>query len=77
MALLLRIQHQARCYHPYPRDNAGQGNQQGSVEELSDAQVTAEIGSIDTPLRALDLMFVFDTTGSMGDELLYLHGHGA
>ncbi len=53
-------------------DNAGQGNQPGSMEELSDAQVTAEIGSIDTPLRALDLMFVFDTTGSMGDELLYL-----
>lgn len=50
----------------------GQENRQGAMEHLSSTLVTVEIGSFTNPVRALDLMFVFDTTGSMGDELLYL-----
>jgi hypothetical protein len=38
----------------------------------TDAPVEIELDGADSPAKTLDLMFVIDTTGSMGDELSYL-----
>ncbi|MBQ9119385.1 MAG: VWA domain-containing protein [Lachnospiraceae bacterium] len=35
-------------------------------------ELTVEVPDYTAPVKKLDLMFVFDTTGSMGDELRYL-----
>lgn len=44
-----------------------------TAEMAKDSEVTMELsGTDDAPPRALDLVFVIDTTGSMGDELEYL-----
>ncbi len=39
---------------------------------LKSTELTVELGETARVAKALDVMFVFDTTGSMGDELLYL-----
>ena len=48
----------------------------GSIEERvnvgSSDTITVDLSGATSPTRALDLMFVIDTTGSMGDELRYL-----
>lgn len=41
-------------------------------EYIVSEELSVEIGALERSGRALDLMFVFDTTGSMGDELMYL-----
>lgn len=48
------------------------GWQGGQGDILKSTELTVELGETVPSVRALDLMFVFDTTGSMGDELLYL-----
>ncbi len=40
--------------------------------ELDGTRVTLDLSEAARPRRALDLMFVIDTTGSMGDELSYI-----
>ncbi len=55
------------------REMQSQGTQQEeNAIILRSTELTVEIGETTPSIRALDLMFVFDTTGSMGDELLYL-----
>lgn len=49
----------------------GQG-QSGGNRILRSTELTVELGETARAVKALDVMFVFDTTGSMGDELLYL-----
>lgn len=39
---------------------------------LLNTELTVELDSYTDPAKYLDVMFVFDTTGSMGDELRYL-----
>ncbi len=41
-------------------------------EYIVSEELSVELGTLERSGRALDLMFVFDTTGSMGDELMYL-----
>ena len=41
-------------------------------ERITSAELTVELGALEAAVPLLDLMFVFDTTGSMGDELMYL-----
>ncbi len=48
-----------------------QQDQQGNAAIVKSDVVLVTLGSV-SDLKALDLMFMFDTTGSMGDELLYL-----
>lgn len=52
----------------------GQGNDQGRevAVVLRSCELTVEIADDTAPAKKLDVMFVFDTTGSMADELLYL-----
>lgn len=51
-------------------------NNYGVMNENASAiisyELTVEVPDYTAPVKQLDLMFVFDTTGSMGDELLYL-----
>lgn len=53
------------------------GNRSGGQQEsksvlLRSAELRVEAGAVTEQPGTLDVMFVFDTTGSMGDELLYL-----
>lgn len=50
----------------------GQGIAGGQEIRVRSTEVTVELTGYTAPAKYLDLMFVFDTTGSMGDELLYL-----
>ncbi|MCL2634210.1 MAG: VWA domain-containing protein [Oscillospiraceae bacterium] len=47
------------------------GTQSKEITELSEF-IQVELTGSYTPVKTLDLMLVFDTTGSMGDELSYL-----
>lgn len=53
-----------------------QQSQQGESEQaailIDSREITVELASYEPKAKKLDVMFVFDTTGSMGDELLYL-----
>jgi hypothetical protein len=56
--------------------NSSQGSNQGQQEQgngstANSSEVSVTLGNTDDR-KALDIMFLFDTTGSMGDELLYL-----
>ncbi len=53
------------------KNQGGQG-QTRPEEILNSVELTVEVGEMTPPVKSLDVMFVFDTTGSMGDELLYL-----
>lgn len=56
-----------------PEAGGWSDGQQGSRNViLRSIELNVEVGSMTAPAKALDVMFVFDTTGSMGDELLYL-----
>lgn len=57
---------------PISSDMQEQGGQGRTGDILSSLELTVELGGLTPSVRALDVMFVFDTTGSMGDELLYL-----
>lgn len=48
------------------------GDETGNVLLIATNEMTVEVPDYVEPSKALDVMFVFDTTGSMGDELLYL-----
>lgn len=50
----------------------GQGIAGSQELRVRNTEVTVELTGYTAPAKYLDLMFVFDTTGSMGDELLYL-----
>ena len=57
--------------------NIGGGEQtvSGAVAALDNGEIGAELtveGSLQASAKKLDLMFVIDTTGSMGDELRYI-----
>ncbi|MEM9073007.1 MAG: vWA domain-containing protein [Myxococcota bacterium] len=44
----------------------------GQTLPVGDGPVVVNLDEVTPPRRALDLMFVIDTTGSMGDELRYI-----
>lgn len=57
--------------------NEEQINNQGQLdpyfsEYIVSEELSVELGALEKSGHILDLMFVFDTTGSMGDELMYL-----
>ncbi len=45
---------------------------ENSAVILQSSELTVEVPAFSAPARRLDVMFVFDTTGSMSDELMYL-----
>ena len=49
-----------------------EGEQQGNVPKCSDRAVSLTIAEIPAMLPNTQIMFIVDTTGSMGDEMLYL-----
>ena len=51
---------------------AGQSAVVEGVEPAWQAPIVVDVQASEPPSRVLDLMFVVDTTGSMGDELSYL-----
>ena len=50
---------------------SGEGRVERTIEASAE-RVVLELAGAAVPRRALDLMFVIDTTGSMGDELRYI-----
>jgi hypothetical protein len=50
----------------------GTAGNPGKTVEITSDFIEFELSDIASPARTLDLMFVIDTTGSMGDELRYL-----
>lgn len=48
------------------------GEQQGDVPQCSDRAVELTVAAAPAPKTNTQIMFIVDTTGSMGDEMLYL-----